>query len=267
MQRTETTQSFDGTEIHYSDTAGDRRAVVLVHGITESSDSMQPVAERLADAGNRVVALDLRGHGRSGTADTYDLGSMAADVVAVATAAELDRPHLIGHSLGGAVVSAAGAVMRVSSVVNVDQALRLGSFKEMLTPVEAMLRDTATFPAVMQGVFEQLAGPLLSSAEKTRLSALRQPKQEVVLGVWDLIFTQPVAEIDATVEAALEGYATNPVPYLSLFGADPGDGYAEWLAKQIPGAQTEIWPDHGHYPHLVDLDRFIKRLQLFWTRP
>jgi pimeloyl-ACP methyl ester carboxylesterase len=85
-----------------------------------------------------------------------------------------------------------------------------------------------------------------------------------VLGVWELLLTQPVESIAATVDAALAGYSGSDVPYLALFGLDPGDGYADWLAQRIPASTVDFWAGHGHYPHLVDPDRFVTRLREFW---
>ncbi len=263
-----TTTAADGTSIEFDDhspTGGssDATPVILVHGITESAVTWNPLIDRLA-AGRRVVALDLRGHGRSGTADRYDLEAMAGDVAAVATELDLDRPHLVGHSLGGAVVSAAGAAMPVSSVVNVDQSLQLDGFKAQLMSFEAQLRDADAFPFVIQGLFEMMAGNRIPPDEMARVNAARRPDQHVVLGVWEMILTMPADEIAAVVDGALAGYSGLDVPYLSLFGIDPGDGYPEWIASHIDGAVTEVWPDHGHYPHLVDPDRFVARLDTFW---
>ncbi len=260
-----TTTAADGTSIAYERAGqGDGPAVLLVHGITESSQTWAPITERLA-ANHSVVTLDLRGHGASGTADRYDLEAMAGDVVAVAMAEGLDAPHIVGHSLGGAVVSAVGAAFPVSSVVNVDQSLQLGGFKENLQPAEPMLRDPASFPAVIEGLFAELAGTMLSDAEKQRVNEARRADQTVVLGVWELIFTMSAEEINGVVEGALAGYAGSQTPYLSLFGVDPGDEYADWLATFIENSAVELWADHGHYPHLVDPDRFVQRLESFWA--
>ncbi len=212
-----------------------------------------------------MIALDLRGHGESGTASTYDLAAMAGDVIAVCSATGADTPHIVGHSLGGAVVSAVGAAAPVRSVVNVDQALLLGSFKDALTPAEPMLRDADTFNSVIEALFADMAGSMLPEAETARLSALRRADQDVVLGVWDVIFSNSADEINATVEGALAGYRSKSVLYLSVFGLDPGPDYASWLGAHIAGAQVELWPDHGHYPHLVDPDRFVGRLEDFWA--
>jgi len=262
-----TTTAGDGTELYFEESGtpgSDKPSVMLVHGITESGESWKPIVERLAET-DHVVTMDLRGHGRSGTANRYDLEAMAGDVPAVAAVTCEVPPHIVGHSLGGAVVSAVGAIADVASVVNVDQSLRLASFKEGLMPVEEMLRDPATFPAVIDGLFAQLSGTMLAAEEAARIRMLRRGDQDVVLAVWELLFTTSPDEIDAVIAEMLAGYAGRSVPYLSLFGADPGDDYGDWLREWIPGAQVELWADHGHYPHLVDPDRFVARLHEFWA--
>lgn len=263
-----TTTSSDGTPIHYDVSGeGDGPLVVLVHGITEDSRTWRPVVERLASH-HRVVALDLRGHGSSGTADDYDLAAMAADVAAVTDDVAAEQVHLVGHSLGGAVVSVAGAThdgagQDIASVTNVDQSLHLAGFKAQLMAVEDQLRDPDAFPSVIDGLFTELAGPL-EAGEFQRVSDIRDADQDVVLGIWELLLTSSTEEIDEVIAGALTGYADRPVPYLSLFGIDPGPDYPAWLTTHIPEAEVEVWPDHGHYPHLVDPDRFVSRLERFW---
>lgn len=70
---------------------------------------------------------------------------MAGDVVTIVTHIGIEMPHIIGHSLGGIVVSTVGATLPVASIVKVDQSLQLGSFKEQLSAVEAQLRDPDVF--------------------------------------------------------------------------------------------------------------------------
>jgi pimeloyl-ACP methyl ester carboxylesterase len=263
MNHQQTALAPDGTSIAWSRT-GNGDPVVLVHGITESADSFEPVIGLLA-ATHEVITLDLRGHGESGSADNYDLAAMAGDVAAVCAAAGVSRPHLVGHSLGGAVVTAAGSMLDVASVVDLDQSLQLDAFKEQLAAAEGMLRDPAQYQLVVDAMFEMMMGELLPAHEQARIAALRRADHEVVLGVWELLLTQPVDEIASTVDAALAGYSGRDVPYLALFGLDPGDGYAAWLAERIPSSVVEYWAGHGHYPHLVDPDRFVTRLHEFWA--
>jgi pimeloyl-ACP methyl ester carboxylesterase len=261
MAHQHTTPAPDGTTIAWS-AAGAGRPVVLVHGITESAAAWDPIVERLTGT-RTVVTLDLRGHGESGSAHRYDLAAMAGDVAAVIAAAGLTRPCLVGHSLGGAVVTAAGATLDVSGVVDVDQSLQLDSFTAQLEPAAPMLRDPDQYQLVVDAMFETMSGELLSAGERSRITALRRADQDVVLGVWELLLTEPPESIAATVDATLAGYAGRRVPYLALFGIDPGDGYGAWLAERIPGSEVEVWAEHGHYPHLVDPDRFVARLHQF----
>lgn len=260
-----TVQGADGTTIdyHLHEPAGPGSgapAIVLVHGITERRESWDPVIPVLVERGNRVVALDLRGHGRSSAAASYDLGSMAADVGSVIAAEQLDQPLLIGHSLGGAVVSAYASAAPCRGVINVDQPLALGGFKEALGAIEAMLRGTPDeCAAAVHAVFDQMVGPL-PAPERERIEGMRRPDQEVVLGVWDLVLTSSVEELDAVVDAMA---GSVKVPYLSLHGIDPGDDYREWLTSRIATAVVEVWPDHGHYPHLMDVARFVDRVDAF----
>ena len=98
-----------GRKISYAG-AGDSGAVVLlVHGYGGDRNSWLFLQEPLA-ARHRVYALDLPGHGTS----AKDVGDGSVDLLADAVLGVLDavgpdRAHLVGHSLGGAVVLAAAA--------------------------------------------------------------------------------------------------------------------------------------------------------------
>ena len=224
MNHQQRATAADGTSIAWSRT-GSGDAVVLVHGITESADSFSP--------GHRTSGVDQRGdHARPAWARRVRHRGVrmtsepwSGDVAAVIEAAQLQRPHLVGHSLGGAVVTAAGSALDVASIVDIDQSLQLDAFKAQLMPAEAMLRDPDQYQLVVDAMFEMMMGVKLSADEQARINGLRHADHEVVLGVWELLLTQPVEDIAATVDAALAGYAGRDVPYLALFGLDPGDGY------------------------------------------
>jgi pimeloyl-ACP methyl ester carboxylesterase len=167
---------------------------------------------------------------------------------------------MIGHSLGGVVVSAAAAMGGTSRVINVDQPLDLAGFKDGLGALEPMLRgDAASFEAAIEALFSSLDGPL-SAAERNRIRQHGRPSQEVVLGTWASVLDSSVDELNATVDA-LAGAVT--VPYLSLHGIDPGPDYASWLRARLPQAEVEVWAGLGHYPHLLQPERFIDRAVQF----
>ena len=261
-----TTTANDGTELHHEATEPVEGATpaILVHGITERAEAWDPIVERLAPS-RQVVTVDLRGHGRSGDATTYDLASMAADVVAVADARGIAHPHLVGHSLGGVVVTVAGGVSPVASVVDVDQSLALGAFRDQLVAIEDQLRDPGAFPEVMEAVLSSLETDRLPDAERRRLEGLRAPRRDVVLGVWDVVLTSGSDELDDLVDTSLAGWAGRDTPHLTVFGSEPGDDYEAWLRDRIPGATVEVRDGDGHHLHLVDPDRFVERLERWWA--
>lgn len=239
---------------------GEGPAILLAHGITESRASWDPLVGPLADAGYRVICVDLRGHGASSKTPPYDLTTMANDIGAVLREEGVDDALLIGHSLGGAVVSAYAAAGPCRGVINVDQSLALADFKTAVLQLEPMLKgDEVTFQQAITAMFDMMAGAL-TGAERDRIEANRKGDQSVVLGVWDLLFTAPVEELDAVVDAVA---ANVSVPYLSLHGIDPGPDYDGWLTSRLATATVEVWPDLGHYPHLVEPERFVERVTSF----
>jgi pimeloyl-ACP methyl ester carboxylesterase len=104
--------SADGTEL-YAEVFGADGAdtLVLAHGWTEQIAFWGPVIERLLAANLRVVAYDLRGHGRSAPAaeGDYTLTRFGEDLEAVlaAAGAQADKPAtVVGHSLGAMSIAA-----------------------------------------------------------------------------------------------------------------------------------------------------------------
>lgn len=234
-------------------------ALVLIHGITDSRQMWYPLLPDLA-ANHFVLAIDLRGHGQSDTDDGYDPISYAADVVDTAAALGLSDAVVVGHSLGGVVASAFAAIAPCRGVVSIDQPLRLSSFKEALSQLAPMLNGTReSFDQALELMFATMDGPL-SADQQARLRQHRRADQTVVLATWASVFESTPEELDATVEALAAGIT---VPYLSLHGTDPGPDYAPWLQHLVPTATVEVWPNMGHYLHLVDPGRFLARLAEF----
>ncbi len=94
------------TELHYTDTGGSGRPVVLVHGWPASEQSWDDVTPALVAAGARVVAYDRRGFGQSGQGDGgYDYDTFAADLDALLTELDLNDVVLVGFSMGGGEVA------------------------------------------------------------------------------------------------------------------------------------------------------------------
>lgn len=83
----------------------DAPVVVLIHGGLAHAGWWDHLAPLLANH-RRVAAVDLTGHGSSDSRERYDFLTWADEVVAVSTAEGSRRPHVVGHSVGGAVALA-----------------------------------------------------------------------------------------------------------------------------------------------------------------
>src|SRR5688500_9494864 len=94
----------DGVKIHYQ-VWGKGDPIVLVHGFTASIDAnwVQPGIVDKLDDDFKVIALDLRGHGKSDKPhDPAVYGEiMAMDVIRLLDHLKIDKAHIVGYSLGG----------------------------------------------------------------------------------------------------------------------------------------------------------------------
>jgi len=92
----------NGIRLYY-ETHGAGRPVVLLHGGLMSGETFGPLLPALA-AGHEVIVPDLQGHGRTADIDRpIDVRLMAGDIAALIGHLGLDKPDLMGYSLGGGV--------------------------------------------------------------------------------------------------------------------------------------------------------------------
>jgi pimeloyl-ACP methyl ester carboxylesterase len=124
-----TCRAPDGVTIVYSAAGAGEPALVFIHG--GLADRTFWDAQIKAFAGHhRVIALDLPGHGESGTnRKKWGLPEFGADVRAVVDAEKAKRVIIIGNSLGGPVAIEAALLLsgRTLGVVGVDTFQELGS--------------------------------------------------------------------------------------------------------------------------------------------
>ena len=95
---------LDGLELHYVE-EGQGPATVLIHGLGGFAESWRHNMQELGRHG-RVIALDLPGSGRSGKPRRpYTLDFLAQALDRMLHSFGVERVHLVGHSLGGAVAA------------------------------------------------------------------------------------------------------------------------------------------------------------------
>ena len=96
---------------------------LLVHGLASNARMWDGVADRLAEQGHAVAAVDQRGHGQSDKPDDgYDYPTLTADLTAAMDAVGFDSAVAVGQSWGANVVLELGDrhPQRVLGVVCVD---------------------------------------------------------------------------------------------------------------------------------------------------
>ena len=99
---TGTYAEVNGIRLYY-EIHGTGRPVILLHGGLMSGEAFGPLLPALA-AGHKVIVPDLQGHGRTADIDRpIDPRLMAGDIAALIGHLGLDKPDLVGYSLGGGV--------------------------------------------------------------------------------------------------------------------------------------------------------------------
>jgi pimeloyl-ACP methyl ester carboxylesterase len=99
------TASLLGHDVSYLEHRGQGAPLVMLHGVGSSISTWGDIPLRLAAEGRTVVAVDLLGHGDSGTGNgDFSLGAHASAVRDLLDHLGYSgRVHLVGHSLGGGV--------------------------------------------------------------------------------------------------------------------------------------------------------------------
>ncbi len=79
--------------------AGSGRDMILIHGRTLSKESMDPLFDRYKSS-YHVVSYDVRGHGKTESSGEFSLDDLADDLNALMAAYGMEKPVVIGFSMG-----------------------------------------------------------------------------------------------------------------------------------------------------------------------
>src|SRR3954469_4370261 len=140
------TFDYHGHRLAYTEHGSGPRTVVLLHGLLLSQRMHLPLARDLSQRGNRVVLLDLLGHGRSDRPRDmwrYSMRHFAEEVVALMDHLEIDEAVVGGTSLG------ANTTLEVASLA--PERLR-GMVIEMPGLDNALLACAVFFTPLMLGL-------------------------------------------------------------------------------------------------------------------
>jgi pimeloyl-ACP methyl ester carboxylesterase len=236
--------------------------IVLVHGAAETADTWAPVAERLA-AGHRVYALDLDGWGYSRRVAPYDLDHQTRQLLGLLDTLGLDRPVLVGHSSGAAVVAEAAlrAPARIGGVMLLDgDALASGAGQRsfaryLIVPPyrTAVLRLALRSDALIRSLYGRQCGPRCPALDAAGVDAWRRPLQ--VGGAEDGLWGMLDAGVPGLSTQRLSGLAATGLPTAVVFGAQDGvfpSGTPQRTAQRVGAPPPLIIPNARHLTMISD---------------
>lgn len=236
-----------GGTLAFVEQAGDGPGVLCLHTAGQSGVQWRGVTAGLAARGYRVVVPDLPGHGRSEPGPggpVTDLGTYAAWCVELLDRLGMDRPFVVGCSIGGKI------------------ALDVASRIPHLAGVVAMAADAG--PGRRPGVaalrreLSDVAAP--SRTDRTHLGTLAVVGSSVPAARAELIATMHRREDPAVSTSDLIGWATHDLrdalaaiscPVHLVVGADDlwlDPAAVRAAAQRIPVARATVLDGVGHYP-------------------
>ncbi len=257
--------------------SGEDPALIL-HGFPTSSWDFWRCAEAIATS-RPVVLFDFIGFGLSAKPPEfgYTLFEQADVAVAVLKHFGVQRAHLWAHDMGtsvacellarrerGALPFDVSSLALMNGSVYVEMAQLTVGQRLLLSPLGsafARLNSRRTFAQQMRAVF---AGPVADDELDTMWALLcRDDGLRVLPQIIDYIrqrgrhrarWNGALARFDAPTLVAWG--ARDPVAILAI---------AERLARTIPQATMELWPELGHYPQVQDAARVAATLTTFWA--
>lgn len=241
-------ETNDGATIHYDDD-GDGTPLLLLHGLTGTSDDWSHALDRAALRGRfRVIAPDARGHGRStNPSGAFGFRRCAEDVLALLDHLAVDRVRAIGTSLG------AKTLLHVATLAP--------------SRVEAMVVVSATprFPEATRALFRAAAAATHGPEAWAAMRAQHVHGDDAIAALWQL----PARFADDHDDMAFSSDDLGRITARTLVVAGDRDPLypvelAVELYRGIPDAALYVVPNGGHGPIYGDeREAFSKRALSF----
>jgi len=254
--------------------AGNGPAVLLIHGIGDSSETWAPIIPGLARH-YRVIVPDLLGHGHSDKPrGDYSIGGYANGLRDLLSVLGVDRATLVGHSLGGGiamqfayqyperteriVLVATGGVDR-----HVTPLLRAASLPGAELLMAGMKLPTVRWQITAIVKLLQLSGVPIGRDAPELLRVLDAlPNADSRLAFTRTL--RAVVDWRGQLGTLLDRcYLSEGMPTMLVWGEkDPILPPAHaWLAHvAMPGSRLELFPETGHFPFHTRPQRFLEIL-------
>jgi esterase len=237
--------------------------LIMLHGLFGSSDNWLGVAPKLAQQFH-VFLVDLRNHGLSPHSDDMTLDIMAGDLAEFLDARQLDRVHVLGHSLGGKVAMqfALTQPARVDRLIIVDIAPRTYAPEHVPIFNALLALDPKRYHS--RAEFEEALAPAIPDLTLRRF-LLKNLRNDGPAYKWRI----PLNSIFANYSKLCEAIAPAPAftrPSLFLRGGQSpyvSDADAPQIHQLFPQATIETIATARHWVHADAPDEFVKHVLAF----
>jgi pimeloyl-ACP methyl ester carboxylesterase len=232
----------------YFETHGSGRPLILLHGGLGSGEMLGPILPALTER-HQVIAPDLQGHGRTADIDRpIDVRFMADDIAALIDHLGLDRPDVVGYSLGGGVA--------------LQTAVKYPAKVGRLVAASANIRRDAIYPEMLaqQGQVNAAAAEFMKDTPMYQLYQRVAPRPGDFPRLLDKMgegmaedfdFTEQVRGLQVpTLIVAADADMAPPSHYVEVFGLlDGGRRDGGWMGEGRPkgGHALAILPGLTHY--------------------
>ena len=244
-----------GVQLAYETAGAGDPPMIFVHGWACDRSYFAPQFRHFA-GGHAVVAMDLRGHGESSRPapgpGIYDIGVLADDVLAVAGAAGLGPPVLVGHSLGALIgLACAARAGAIRALVMVDPApiTNERAKKFFRDSVGAVATDDTGAWRI-----EFVEGMFLPT-DRVKRAAIIEQMPSTPPGIAAEIM-RAMGEFDAST------LAQATVPVVSIGSAVPANASAD-LRRLCPAIAIGQTVGAGHFNHLEVPDQVNAMIERF----
>jgi pimeloyl-ACP methyl ester carboxylesterase len=268
MPRTEEA-TLHGHRVTYR-AAGEGPVVLLIHGITGSSQHWEPIVD-LLQSDFTVIAPDLLGHGQSAKPrGDYSLGAYASGLRDLLAYLGHDSATVVGHSLGGGIAMqfAYQFPERCERLALVDSG-GLGREVHLLLRAAALPGADLVLPLIAADWSRSVGSAVRSFLGRLGLRA-GSDLAEIANGYGSLADAEARAAFLHTLRAVIEPggqrvsavdrlYLAEEMPSLIVWGRrDPliPVSHAQVAHDAMPGSRLEIFDDAGHFPQLDEPIRF-----------
>ncbi len=247
---------LDGARIHYQNYGKGREALVLIHGWTCNLDYWRDQVPDFAKR-NRVIALDLPGHGQSDKPDlVYSMDLFARAVDAVMRDAKVERAVLVGHSMGTPIARQfyRKYPQKTLAIVIVDGGLRPFGDKKMRDGFVAAFR-APNYKEAGQQMFAVMAGPNLpaETRERIKTSFLNTPQHVIV------------SAMEGMNDDAIYGPDKINVPVLAILAKSPfwAPDTEQFFRSIAPNLEFDMWEGVGHFLMMEKPKQFNEEVIVF----